>query len=197
MPTEDERIDYAIEWYERHESSLVSSEPYLESPIHKKAKHSMKQTTIGFHPTEVTGRLAEDNLSKIEKKGSTSKKKRREKAKEQKQCILSTWIIVGTEEEHLKLIQMQEKNSKRSEFESEIEEQFGNSSEENRPLSVIQCVKGIVCSEKSWNERAQRIYFYLNPELANKKMSIVQWAYPSFLENTFKNWLKRHDMISK
>ena len=58
-------------------------------------------------------------------------------------------------------------------------------------------MKGIVRREKSWNERAQRIYFYLHPELANKKMSIVRWAYPSLLENTFKNWLKRHDMISK
>ena len=25
----------------------------------------------------------------------------------------------------------------------------------------------------------------------------MQWAYPSLLENTFKNWLKQHDMISK
>jgi len=45
----------------------------------------------------------------------------REKAKEQKQCILRTWIIAGTEEERLKLVQMQEKYSKRSKFESEIE----------------------------------------------------------------------------
>ena len=91
---------------------------------------------------------------------------------------------------------MQEKNSKRSKFESEIEK-FVHSSDENHPPPVIQCVKGTVRREKSWNERAQRIYFYLHPELANKKMSIVRWAYPSLLENTFKNWLKRHDMISK
>ena len=122
MPIEDERIDHASEWYERHEYRypLVSSKPCIESPIRKKAKHSMKQTTIGFHQTEVTDRLIEDTpISRREKKGSTTG--RREKAKEQKQCILSTWIIAGTEEERLKLARMQEKNSKRSEFESEIE----------------------------------------------------------------------------
>ena len=92
---------------------------------------------------------------------------------------------------------MQEQKSKRSEFESEIEETFGHSSKENHLLPVIQCVKATECSEKTWNERAQRIYFYLHPELANRRMSIVQWAYSSLLENTFKNWLTRPDMISK
>jgi hypothetical protein len=28
-------------------------------------------------------------------------------------------------------------------------------------------------------------------------MSMLRWAYPSLLENTFKNWLKRHNMVSK
>ena len=77
-----------------------------------------------------------------------SKNERREKAKEQKQRILSTWVLVGTEEECLKLVQIQEKNSKRSELQLEIEE-FGSSSEENHPLPIIQCVKGIIRSEKS------------------------------------------------
>ena len=96
---------------------------------------------------------------------------------------MSTWIIAGTEEERLKLARVQEKNSKRSEFESEIEK-FVHSSDENHPPPVIQCVKGIVRSEKSWNERTQRIYFYLHPELANKKcvMRNARWAYPSLLE---------------
>ena len=58
-------------------------------------------------------------------------------------------------------------------------------------------MRGKLRREKSWNERAQRIYFYLHLELANKTMTIVRWAYPSLLENTFKNRLKRHDMISK
>ena len=194
MPIEDERIDHASEWYERHKSPLVSSKPYIESPMRKKAKHSIKQTSIGLHPTEVTNRLIEDTLLRREKKGST-KQERREKAKEEKQCILSKWIIAGTEEERLKLVQMQEKNSKRSEFELEMKKLAD--SEENYPPPIIKCVKGLVRREKSWNERAQIIYFYLHPELANKKMYIVRWAYPSLLENTFKNWLKRHDMISR
>ena len=42
MLIEDERSANDIEWYERHESSLVSSTRYLESPINKKAKHCMK-----------------------------------------------------------------------------------------------------------------------------------------------------------
>ena len=199
MPIEDERINDTSDWYDRDSNSLVSSKPYIESPICKKAKHSMNQTTIGFHQTKVTDRfLTEDTLLKSEKRGSTtdSKKERREKAKAQKQSILSRWIITGTEEERMKLVQMQEKNFKRTEFESEIEKMV-HSSEEHHPPPVIQCVKGIVRSEKSWNERTQRIYFYLHPELANKKMNIMRWAYPSLLENTFKNWLKRHDMISK
>lgn len=57
-----------------------------------------------------------------EKKGfaSSSIKSRKEKAKEQKQRILSILIIAGTEEERLKLIRIQEKKSKRDEFEREI-----------------------------------------------------------------------------
>lgn len=115
MPIEEERIDYDIECYERHESSLVSSACYLESPINKKAKPCMKQTTI--HITEVG--VIEDNKSKKEKRGFTSSsiKTGREKAKTQKQCILSTRIIADTEEERLKLIRMKEKKSKRDEFE--------------------------------------------------------------------------------
>jgi hypothetical protein len=27
-------------------------------------------------------------------------------------------------------------------------------------------------------------------------MSIVRWAYPSLLENAFKNWVMQHDIIS-
>ena len=59
----------------------------------------MKKTIIGFHPTEVTDRLTEDTLSRRQKKESTtgSKKERREKAKEQKQSILSVWISAGIE----------------------------------------------------------------------------------------------------
>ena len=110
---EDERINDSREWYERHECPLVLSKPYIESPIRKKAKHSMKQTNIGFHLTKVDNRLTEDTLWRRERKGSTSgnKKERRETAKEQKQGILSTWMIAGTEEERLKLVWMQEKNS--------------------------------------------------------------------------------------
>ena len=69
MPIEDERIDHASEWYERHEYPLVSSKPYIKSPIRKKAKHSMKHKSIGFHPTKVTNRLIEDTpISRREKK---------------------------------------------------------------------------------------------------------------------------------
>jgi hypothetical protein len=92
---------------------------------------------------------------------------------------------------------MQEKNLKRSEFESEIEEKCGNAEQDNHHASAIQCVKTKSREEVSWNERAQRIYFYLHPELANKRMSMLRWAYPSLLENTLKNWLKQHDMVSK
>ena len=66
MPCEDERIDHPSEWYER---PLVSSKPYIESPIRKKAKHTIKQTTIGFYQTKVTNRLTEDTLSRREKRG--------------------------------------------------------------------------------------------------------------------------------
>jgi hypothetical protein len=104
---------------------------------------------------------------------------------------------IGTEAERLKLIHMQEKNLKRSEFESEIEETCGNAEQDNHRASAIQCVKTKSREEISWNECAQRIYFYLHPELANKRMSMLRWAYPSLLENTFKNWLKQHDMVSK
>jgi len=150
--------------------------------------------------TPVTKKRKTIDLSKEEKKVSASdtlisKRKKKASAKKKKQCILSTWVIAGTGEERLKLIRMQEKNSKRSEFESKIEK-FVHS-QKNHPPPVIQCVKGIVRNEMSWNERTQRIYVYLHPELANKKMTIVRWAYPSLLETTFKNWLKRHDMISK
>lgn len=80
MLIEDERNDHNIEWYERHESSLVSSACYLESPINKKVKHCLKQVTI--HNTEVG--VVENNKSKREKKGFTgsSIKSRKEKAKE-------------------------------------------------------------------------------------------------------------------
>ena len=83
--------------------------------------------------------------------------------------------MTGLEEESLELVRMQEMNSKRSEFESEIEKVVHGSDEHNPP-PVIQCVKGIVRSEKSWNERTQRIYFYLHPELANKKMRNARCA---------------------
>lgn len=129
-------------------------------------------------------------VPKTEKKGSSRK------VKEEKQTVLSTWVIAGTEAERLKLIRMQEQNLKRSKLESEIEDKFGNSAEERHPVSVYECVNTMSRGELSWNERAQRIYLYLHPELADKRMSIMRWAYPSLLENTFKNWLKRHDMIS-
>ena len=164
---------------------LVSSNHYIESPIRKKTKLSLKQTTIGFHLYEDNDKLIENTLPRREKQGSTTsnKKERREKTEEQKQRILSTWIMAGLEEERLELVRMQEMNSKRSEFESEIEKVVHGSDEHNPP-PVIQCVKGIVRSEKSWNERTQRIYFYLHPELANKKCVIrnARWAYPSLLE---------------
>ena len=68
MPIEDEKINIASEFYERSEHSLVSNKPYLESPIPKKSKHSMKQITIGFHLMKVTDRLVENTLSTREKK---------------------------------------------------------------------------------------------------------------------------------
>ena len=87
---ESESLLLDIECYERHESSLVSSEPYCN-----KAKYttSMQQATIGFYATE--GRLTADQenilVSKTGKRESTgTKKETKEKAKEQKQCILST-----------------------------------------------------------------------------------------------------------
>ena len=40
MPIKDERIDHNSEWYERHKYLLVSSKPYIDSPIREKAKHS-------------------------------------------------------------------------------------------------------------------------------------------------------------
>jgi hypothetical protein len=160
----------------------------------------MRQTKIGFSI----------DILKAEKNGSSTKLKE----KENRQAALSYWVIFGTEAERLKLIQMQGKNLKRSEFESEIEEKCGNAEEDNPRASAIQekcgnaeqdnprasaiqCVKTKSREEISWNERAQRIYFYLHPELANKRISMLGWAYPSLLENTFKNWLKRHDMVSK
>jgi hypothetical protein len=82
-------------------------------------------------------------------------------------------------------------------FESEIEEKCGNAEQDNHHVSAIQCVKTKSQEDISLNECAQRIYFYLHPELANKRMSMLWWAYSSLLENTFKNWLKQHDMISK
>ena len=80
---------------------------------------------------------------KERKKESATKKERREKAKEQKQCVLSKWVITVTEEECFKLIQMQEESLKRNEFETENEKNYWycNSSEENQPYSVIICVK--------------------------------------------------------
>jgi len=67
----------------------------------------------------------------------------------------------------------------------------------NKNNPVIQCVKGTVRKEITWNERTQRIYVYLHPQLANRKLTILRWAYPSLRANSFKNWLTRHEMISK
>ena len=52
------------------------------------------------------------------------KRKGEKKANEHKQCILSTRIIVGTEEECIKLTRMHEQKSKSSAFESKIEEKL-------------------------------------------------------------------------
>ena len=158
-----------------------------------------KQKTIDLTKRE---KKESADLTKREKKESASvtlidlsKKENKRLGKKTKQSILSTWVIAGTEQERSKLIQMQETNAQRSEFESKIEE-FVHSNK-NQPPPVIQCVTGNGRHEKTWNERAQRIYVYLHPELANNKMTILRWAYPSLRANTFKNWLKRHEMISK
>jgi len=90
-------------------------------------------------------------------------------------------VISGTDLERSKLIHVQKHNSRRNEFELEMDEKV---LEKKCPVPKIFCVKGVRGKELTWNERAQRVYFYLHPELGNKKMSILLWAYPSLLENT-------------
>ena len=52
----------------------------------------------------------------------------------------------------------------------------------------------IVCLQRKVVERARSKNILLpSSRTCKQKMTIVRWAYP----NTFKNWLKRHDMISK
>ena len=60
---------------------------------------------------------------------------------------------MGTEKRTLKIIIMQEQDSKISEFESEIEEKFG----ENHPVSVIQCMKVIIRINRACNKCTQII----------------------------------------
>jgi hypothetical protein len=48
IPIDDEKIDYSIQFYERHNSSLDLSKNIRESPIRKKAKCHIRQTQIGF-----------------------------------------------------------------------------------------------------------------------------------------------------
>ena len=106
IPVEYEEIDYTFQWYEKHKSSLVLNASYdIESPIYNNSNNSIKQKTIDFHLTKV-GEVVDDNKLMKEKNKYTSLKAKI-KSKEQKQHILSTWIIAGTDEEHLKLIKMQ------------------------------------------------------------------------------------------
>jgi len=112
-----------------------------------------------------------------------------------KQTTLTNWFISGIEAERMKLIRMEQEAIERIQLEEEVEKICAQT--EDPEIKNIECVKAVSRVELSWNQRAQRIYVYLHPELANKKMSILRWAYPNLSENTFKNWLKRHDMMSK
>jgi hypothetical protein len=82
IPIDDEKIDYSIQLYERHNSSLDYNKSTLDlsknirkSPICKKAKCHMRQTKIGFSI----------DILKAEKNGSSTKLKE----KKHRQAALS------------------------------------------------------------------------------------------------------------
>jgi hypothetical protein len=83
IPIDDEKIDFSIQLYARHDFSLdynknaldLSEKNIRKSPIRKKAKRHITQTKIGFSI----------DILKAEKNGSSTKLKE----KEYRQVVLS------------------------------------------------------------------------------------------------------------